>query len=310
MSSKILKSIGAILLLLSLSSAAFATTGTITCKTSSPVYTATYTPFAGSTNNTSMMFDMTCSRPAAVGETDAATVKYAIRSNNGSYPSGGANRARHTTQVSPFRYVAYDLYTDASCTIPWQNGANDIEDALVLTSGVLTATKTYPFYGCIGAGQNTVVAGTHKDAPNIVIGVVQVRAGINVVTGTVLSSVTKVNGTVDVTINVAKECIVSTQPGNLVFGNYAAFGPAMQRQTPFGTNCTNLATYTMALDTNSGVIAGLNYNLALSATGGTSGGIEQLYTITANIPAGQAGSCAAGGCTTVKSKSHTLTITY
>lgn len=309
MSSKILKSIGAAFLFLSVSSVALAATGTITCKTSSPAYATTYSPFAGSTNNTSMVFDMTCTRPPVVGETDAATVKYAIRSNNGTYPASGANRARHTTQVSPFRYIAYDLYIDANCATPWQNGANDIEDTVVLTNGSLTETKTYPFYGCMSAGQN-VVAGTHTDSPNIVIGAVSVRAGVNVITGPVVSSVTKMNGTVGVAINVAKECIVSTQPSNLVFGNYSAFGPAMQRQTQFGTNCTNLATYSMALDSNAGVIAGLNYNLALSATAGTSGGIEQLYTITANIPAGQAGSCAAGGCTTVKSKAHTLTITY
>ena len=66
----------------------------------------------------------------------------------------------------------------------------------------------------------------------------------------------------------------------------------------------------MALDSTAGVIAGLNYNLALSAVGGTSGGIEQLYSITAKIPAGQAGSCAAGGCAAGQSRTHTLIISY
>ena len=72
----------------------------------------------------------------------------------------------------------------------------------------------------------------------------------------------------------------------------------------------------MALNASGGVVAGLNYALALNTSG--SGGINpltssgtgfaQTFFINGSMPAGQAGTCASGSCP--GTQAHRLTITY
>jgi spore coat protein U-like protein len=114
-------------------------------------------------------------------------------------------------------------------------------------------------------------------------------------------------GTFGVSIATPATCSLSNAPGNVVF-NYVTFGSAANASTTYGVTCTNYLPYTMALDATSGTILGVNYTLALSASSATGSGSQQSYTISGNIVAGQAGTCASGSCSA--SQGRTLTVSY
>ena len=65
----------------------------------------------------------------------------------------------------------------------------------------------------------------------------------------------------------------------------------------------------MQLDATSGDLLGLQYSLALSATGTQVGtGIAQNASVNGAIAAGQSGTCGTGSCSATQTR--TLTITY
>lgn len=138
----------------------------------------------------------------------------------------------------------------------------------------------------------------------------------------------------DVTVTLTSKCQVKGTPTPvLAFGTYTAFGAAVPA-TPVGiifectrglgtaptaafdtTNGTSSATG--AAPTGAGVVAGLQYTLGASAAkstvgtapvaGGAAGTADEYtWTITGNMPAGQAGTDTAG----VATQARTLTVSY
>lgn len=278
--------------------------GPIACKVSSPVYTTTYSPFA-SGYSTALNFEVVCTRSTNL---IATTVEYSVVSRNGNNPSGGSNRA--VLSGLPAKYIDYDLYLDSNCSSLWK-GTNKITNTnLVMASGSTSASALHTFYACIPAAQINVVFGSpYSDSAKLVIQNVSGSPGTPNVSN-------QTDGLLNVSIHVPNVCNISTPPGPVAFGTYQAFGSAKTASSTFGVKCTNAATYEMAItDGNghaltTGILAGLSYTLALSATSGTGTGSEIRHIINGNMPARQAGSCANGGCSGTKSNTHYLTVTY
>ena len=113
----------------------------------------------------------------------------------------------------------------------------------------------------------------------------------------------------NVTVNLTSSCQLTAAPTDVAF-TYTSFqaAPAVAAPSSFSVKCTNLRPYTMALDSTSGTVIGLNYTIALSAGGGTGNGADQIYSITGSMAAGQSGNCAAASC--AGTDVRTLTITY
>lgn len=255
------------------------------CTVSSSGFSAAYDPTSGSTNITQTSFTITCTRALS----DANTMNWANAANNGLHPTGfNRNRA----QFGASR-INYDLYRDSACAGQWRGGtANDINSTLNF-GGSLTASVTVNYWGCIPAGQTGLPAGTYTDTVTMTL----TYGPFN----------TTATGTFPVNIYTPAQCSLSTAPGNVVF-NYIAFGAAANASTSYGVTCTNSLSYTMALDATSGTILGVSYTLALGASSATGTGSAQSYTISGNIAAGQAGTCASGSCSA--SQGRVLTVTY
>ena len=117
------------------------------------------------------------------------------------------------------------------------------------------------------------------------------------------------SGGFNVTVNLTSKCQITTAPTDVAF-TYTSFQPGnATASTTYGVQCTNSLPYTMALDaTATGIVAGLNYTLALSAPSGTGNGAAQSYTVNGTMVSGQAGTCALGSCSGTEAR--TLTITY
>lgn len=113
----------------------------------------------------------------------------------------------------------------------------------------------------------------------------------------------------NVTVNLTSSCQLTAAPTDVAF-TYTSFQAGAATATPssFSVKCTNLRPYTMALDSTSGTVIGLNYTIALSAGGGTGNGADQTYSITGSMAGGQSGNCAAASCSGTDVR--TLTITY
>ena len=138
------------------------------------------------------------------------------------------------------------------------------------------------------------------------------------------------SGAFDVTVNLFPKCEFTTAPSALAL-NYVSF------QTSASTNtmgvvlrCTNSLPYGLSIAAATGTLVGLNYSLAVPATG-TGSGANQSVNVTGTIAANQSGTCAADNsgttgsqvasttgatagngtaCTGTATGAHVLTITY
>ena len=129
------------------------------------------------------------------------------------------------------------------------------------------------------------------------------------------------NGAVPISITLTPLCVV-TAPAAVTM-TYTSFdtGAASNAQTG-QVKCTNLRTYRIAFSstdntvlTASGTGVGLNYTLTLSGNGAgansTRSGVDQSYTVTGGIAAGQAGDCASGAsCTYTNATAATMYVIY
>lgn len=204
----------------------------------------------------------------------------------------GLNSNRASAVVSGTTYyIAYSKGTASTCTpaltstsgsFSWSGGS--------AKTGIQSATVS--FYGCVGA-QSGMAAATYNDTIGVTL------------TDTVGSAVPP--GSIPVSITLGSVCTVSTPPGTISF-NYTAFRASpLVVPVNYGVTCTNTTPYTMALDTTTGVAAGLAYSLALSASSATGTGSEQTFSITGTMPANQSGDCT-GSCS--GSNTHNITISY
>src|SRR5438067_1085972 len=114
-----------------------------------------------------------------------------------------------------------------------------------------------------------------------------------------------ITGTIPVEVYAPANCTFTTAPGSIAL-HYLAFGTAVSNSTTFGVQCTSGLPYTLSTNVDSGVLVNVLYNLSLSRTSANGSGLPQTYTVTATVPGGQGGTCAAGNCTA--SQTHTVVI--
>jgi hypothetical protein len=230
-----------------------------------------------------------CTRSVA---TDATSIL--LSADNGTNATGVRNRARNNNSR-----ILYEAYKDSVCSALWTSTVSS-DYWLVNLLNVLGAQPvSVSFWGCITQAGQVLSAGSFIDSV-----IMNVRE--NTTARRILS-----NGSFPVSITSAATFRIGSAPGDLAF-NYTAFGPVVTASTTFQTTGTLNLPYTMALDTDSGVVSGLNYSLKIDAqvspVSARGTGAVQTHTISGGMPAGQAGTCTMGAC--IALQVHTLTITY
>ena len=214
---------------------------------------------------------------------DPNTVTYTLTFDTGL----NSNRASAVVSGTTY-YIAYSKGTASTCTPALTTTSGSFTWSGPTKTGIQSATVS--FFGCVGA-QSGMAAATYNDTIGVTL------------TDTVGSAVPP--GSIPVSITLGASCSVSTPPGTIAF-NYTAFRPSdLVVPVNYGVTCTNTTPYTMALDTTTGVAAGLAYSLALSASSATGTGSEQTFSITGTMPANQSGDCT-GSCS--GSNTHNITI--
>lgn len=252
-------------------------------------FSASYDGLLGSDLLSSGTFTVTCTRTAS---SDPTSVGLKIRNDDGAYNVGATNRARLGGSGN---YLNYDLYTDPAYTLNWRaSNSRDIDGTLTLGSGVpTTQSMVFTFYSKIPKGQTGKPQGTYTDTVKLTL---------------VYGSKTAPTVSMFVAISNVPTCAFSTPPGDVAF-NYTSFSAAAATaSSTFAALCSTNLPYTIALDSTSGVVAGLRYTLSLSSSANTGTGMAQTHTISGNMQAGQAGACATGTCN--GSSPHSVTITY
>ena len=263
----------------------------ITCTApSSSGFSTAYAPTGVVPNVTQGSVSFTCTRGLAG---DATSVLLRSR-NDGLNKTLVQNRARLGATAN---YISYEAYKNSGCSAVWTSLVTADFITVTLLSVLTPQPITVNYWGCITLAGQAVPAGDYTDT-------VTMRIRNNTDTANLSGS-----NTFPVTITNPASCTV-TSIQNVAFGTYVAF-----RSTPLAApaadivlNCTAQLPYTLALDATSGVVAGLNYSLVLSANSSRGTGPGQTHTITGTMPANQAGTCSSGSCSA--SQSHTLTITY
>jgi spore coat protein U-like protein len=256
----------------------------ITCSIASGGFATAYDPASAVNNVTQSQFTVTCTRGLA---SDPSSVNYAVTVDNGVYANGINNRAAYLANR-----IRYDVFKDSSCSTKWK-GSTAINGTINFV-GTGTVTQQSNYWGCVLPGQTGLTAGTYTD---------QVTATMTYGPTPSLVALTAFG----VSISTPATCSLSAAPGNIVF-NYISLGAAVAAGTTYGVTCTNWLPYSMALDTTIGTVVGINYTLALSAANSVGTGAQQTFSINGTVAAGQAGTCAASGCS--GSRTHSLTITY
>lgn len=268
------------------------------CNASSPGFTIAYVPGNLTTTIISTTVSVTCT--AGPKKTN---IQYDLAVDNGLNALGTQNRA-----VLAGSFINYHVATDAACATPWQ-GATLIPNprAKFALAANTTVTNVYTYYGCLLPGQLVLPPeGIYTDTVTITFSTGTASgAGTSVFTGSAFP----------VSILAPATCNFTTPPSNILF-NYPSFSPTpVLANTTYGLNCTSTLPYTMALDIATGIVAGLNYTLALNTTG-TGGasplasvgtGTVQTFFVNGTIAAGQGGTCTP---TCSGSQLHLLTITY
>ena len=115
-------------------------------------------------------------------------------------------------------------------------------------------------------------------------------------------------GNFNVTVNLTSMCEV-VSAADVAF-TYTSFQGTAATGTGGGVSirCTNTLPFTVALDSTSGTVAGLNYTLGLSAASGTGNGAAQSFTVSGSMASGQGGTCASSSC--AGTDARVLTVTY
>lgn len=274
---------------------AFEANAAYTCTITVTAISTVYSPSVATPNDSTGSFTMNCTRLA----TDANTMTYTVRANNGLQPTGGGTR-RVQRGATTDRYN-YFLYRDAGFSQAWgATGGTDFDSALPwgpLNFGAsLTASRTIPFYLRIPQDPSPGAAGTYTDTVTVSL---NPQGGGNTVTAPL-----------NVTAITTNSCQISVPPGNVSF-TYTSFqAAAAAASTAYGVRCTLSLPYTMTLDGTlpyTYSLLGLTYTLSLPASAAGTG-LTQTHTINGSIAAGQAGTCATGVCS--GSQVRTLTISW
>jgi spore coat protein U-like protein len=266
------------------------------------------TPVSGNLDLVGTM-NFTCTRLT----TDATNQTIFLGVNIGENPDGSATTGtdREMTRQTGTQQVNYSIFRNAGYTGAWTSGTGralnntnigGLQTAITFSSASTTAQNfSFPYYLRVTQanwGAAAALAGIYDD-----VGLLATLR-LNNTNGPIQST-----AAFGVTMSKPKHCYFSSSPTNVAL-TYTAFAATAQNgASNFSVNCTAPTTYTMTLDSTSGVLVGLRYNLALSNSGTIVGnGFQQNHSVTVTLPAGQAGNCSGANCN--GSRAHTITITY
>ncbi len=264
----------------------------ITCSISSPGFFSVYDALAPTDNLNQSSYTLNCTRLSS----DPTTLNYITFTDDGLYNNGPNNRAKLTTANS---FIKYDFFTSSAYATNWSKSQKCIVGSLNFGAS-LSGSQTTTYYSKVYAAQSGLPQGTYIDTVTVNLAYNRTSCSSNVVGDT--------SGTFQVQVANVSACQIALPPSTMAF-TYTAFSatPAAA-STTFSTRCTTSLPYTMTLDSNFGVVSGLNYALTLSATSGSGNGALQNYTINGTMAAGQAGNCSTGSCTATDTRR--LTVTY
>lgn len=270
----------------------------------SSVYASSYSCAISSASGISLAYDPTSPTQTVGTGTVAinctksggnlATVYYELGINGGVNLSGVQSRSLNGSSA-----INYNTWRDNGNSQVWNDiSSNRIKGSLSSTS---SSTIYVNYYVSIPASQ-IAGAGTYLDTQTV-----KLYQGFS--SGAASTDISPTIQTFGVSLTVAAKCTLSSPPGNVHF-NYTSFQTtASVASTSFAVTCLNNTTYSMALDSVSGSLLGLNYSLSLSKSGTQTGnGFAQGATINGSIQGGQSGTCNGTTCTA--NESRTLTISY
>lgn len=246
---------------------------------------------------------LTCSR---AGD-ETVPLNYSILAG---YSPNALNKQRRARLGATTNYLDYELKKGtegggASCATgtDWEDSAKGasskvIEGTLNFGGGALTASTTWGYCIRLPAVKTMPAAGAYTDMVSI-------------------SADFPGGSTTEALLNyavwVGDRCMFGTYPSTMAF-NYTSFSPSAVTATQaFVLRCSTGTPWTVSVSPDSVSPAdsplGLGYSIAASpASGHGLGNTGQTITLTGTIPAGQAGTCAAGTCTATKT--HTVIISY
>lgn len=280
----------------------------VACTSLSVTSVSGTTPVSGNLDLTGSM-SFTCTRLA--GDPTSQTIFIGVNIGENPDASVVTGTDREMTRQTGTQQVNYSVFRNGAFTGPWTSGTGralnntntgGLQTAVTFSSAATTSQSfSFPYYIRVTQanwGAATALAGIYDD-----LGLLATLR-LNNTTGAIQST-----ASFGVTMSKPKHCWFSSSPTNVAL-TYTAFSTNAQNGTSnFSLNCTAPTTYTMALDSTSGVLVGLRYNLALSNTGTITGtGFQQNHSVTVTVPAGQAGNCSGANCN--GSRAHTITITY
>lgn len=270
-----------------------------TCSVTATSITTVYSPTVPTDNESTGSYTITCSRLLS----DPATLNYTLDADNGTHAAGNANRVQFG---GPGNRYFYEPNRNPGCASEWRNtNGTDINGTLNFGAST-TATFTGPFYLCVPGSQPVDPAGTYTDT--VTVDLRRSQPGPD----PLLASTTFA-----VSVITTNSCQINVSPGPITF-IYTSFqaGPSVGSNS-FGVRCTTGLFYSLSLDATSVLdnAVDLNYTLALSAPSSTGTGVTQSFTVDGSMPAGQAGTCAAGPPATCSNaaatnKTRTITVTY
>ncbi len=269
------------------------------------------TPLSGNLNFSGLI-SFTCTRLATPPDPLTQTIYIGI--NLGENPDGLGGTDREMSRQTGAQQINYSIFRNATPSGAWTSGAGralgntatgGLQTAITFSAGATSQAFSFPYHVQVTAanwGAAAAPAGIYDD-----LGLLATLR-LNNSTGTVQGS----PASFGVTLSKPSHCYFSVLPGNISMSYTSLSTSPVTASSNYSINCTNSTTYTMALNSSNGVLVGLQYTLALSATGTRTGsGFQQNYTVNATIPAGQAGTCASGSCSaTSLVGAHVVTITY
>lgn len=225
---------------------------------------------------------------------NTATRFLEIGAGTGLNASGGQNRAANGPAL-----LGYALRRDSALATAWGDTAGTRLAASV--TSVNPATVTLNWWLTVPAGQPGT-AGSYLDTVTLTLYQADTA-------NPALTDTSPTTATLSVALSVTGQCRLSAPPGAVQF-SYTSFQTTAATATSgFAVTCTNGTPYTLALDATTGTLLGLNYQLALSATGTRLGnGTAQAMSISGTMPAGQSGTCAAATCSA--SQVRALTVSF
>lgn len=243
---------------------------------------------------------LTCSRDL----TDANTLSYRIKADNGLNASGTQRRVRlgaTNRRLDYFLRRGTAVGGSASCgnTSNWSapTGATRTMRGVLAFGTALTASDTWGYCARVRGNQGNPTGGSYTD-------VVQVFAQYPDSNAGALTSSVPLN----YSVGVGNQCVFATPPSAMVF-DYTSFAdtPQMAMQT-LEVRCNDSLPWNIGIAPAGGTLLGLSYTLDLAPDDGTGTGEDQPVVLTGTLPADQAGTCATGSCSA--SQAHTITITY